>query len=113
MYPPNVPTMLNSCPSKGYGPLFGVSFAQEGTRPKRDSHAGHMNKYCPTQASTYVNLMRQVALSRISVLLFFFRSWLDQDAPQALVPDDDDDALPPPLPLAPPELLLKFCFPRE
>ena len=44
---------------------------------------------------------------------FFFLlsfSWLDQDAPQALVPDDDDDALPPPLPLAPLELLLKFLL---
>ena len=70
-----------------------------------------MIKYSPTQAITYVNLMRQVVFSRGSVLLFFFfLSWLDQDAPQALVPDDDDDALPPPLPLAPPELLLKFLL---
>ena len=63
-----------------------------------------MNSY-----STYVNLLWQVASSRGSVL-FFFLSWLDQDAAQALVPDDDDDALPPPLPLAPPELLLKFLL---
>ena len=44
----------------------------------------------------------------ISFFSFFFLLWLDQDAPQALVPDDDDDALPPPLP--PPELLLKFLL---
>ena len=65
-----------------------------------------MNSY-----STYANLLWQVASSRGSVLFFLFLSWLDQDAPQALVPDDDDDALPPPLPLALPELLLTLLLP--
>ena len=67
----------------------------------------------PTQAIANVNLLLEVSSFCGSVLSFFFSlSWLAQAVPQALVPVDDDDALPPPLPpCSPGNVTYAFGFP--
>ena len=89
-------------------------FCKDGTRTKRGQQVDHMNSHGPTQAITYVNLLRQVASSRSSVLLLFsfFRGLIRTlHRPLCLMTTMMRSHLL--SPLLPRKCYLRFCFPRE